>query len=330
MFQFHKIIYVFVLSFIINFIITPIISKIAVLFTIMDIPDGKLKNHENAVPYLGGLAIFISFFISLSFFKIFDFSLFYLFIGLTILQIIGLIDDIFIINPLQKLIGQSISVLFFLIGGNYFKIFPINFLNLFLSFFWYLSIINAFNLVDVMDGLTSIIAICITSFLLIFSIILNQFYLSIILASFLGVLLAFFYYNAPPAKIYLGDAGSLTIGGFLAGISMFLNYKTDFFSVFVCLTIVFGIPLIELATLILIRSYKKIPFYMGSPDHFAIYLRNKGWGKLRILSYVFFISLFLFSLSTLYCFSYIGFVFLIVLITLLIFFWFFMIFMQQK
>ena len=89
----------------------------------------------------------------------------------------------------------------------------------------------------------------------------------------------FLYFNKTPAKIYLGDAGSLLIGGLLATIPFMIPWGTYTIFGFLTPVIILGVPLVEVASLIIIRTYKKIPFYFGSPDHFAHYLFDQGWTK---------------------------------------------------
>ena len=108
----------------------------------------------------------------------------------------------------------------------------------------------------------------------------------IVLCSFLGALVAFLWYNKPPARIYLGDAGSLFIGGFLATVPFLLHWGTYNQYGYLAPIIILAIPLLECYSLILIRWYKGIPFYQGSPDHFCLYLQGGGWSKSVILTYV--------------------------------------------
>jgi UDP-GlcNAc:undecaprenyl-phosphate GlcNAc-1-phosphate transferase len=117
--------------------------------------------------------------------------------------------------------------------------------------------------------------------------------LLIILASFLGSLAAFLWYNKPPARIYLGDAGALFIGGFLAIIPFLIDWGT--YNYYGCLTpfIILAIPLLECFSLIIIRSYKRITFYQGSPDHFSSYLIAKKWDRTDLLYYVSGLSIYL-------------------------------------
>ncbi len=174
---------------------------------------------------------------------------------------------------------------------------------LFISFGWILSIINAFNLIDVMDGLATTVAICATTSFLILAYAFNLPSLVLLLCAFLGALLAFLRFNYPPASIYLGDAGSLFIGGFL-GIVPFL-FPWSSYQILGCFTpiVIFMIPLLEVGTLILIRSYRGIPFYQGSPDHFSIYLRRKGWSVRYILAFVVALSVALLPVAFLFAFG---------------------------
>ena len=137
-----------------------------------------------------------------------------------------------------------------------------------------------------MDGLATLLAICATISFAVVAIASHQLEVLLLLAPFLGALMAFFWYNKPKAQIYLGDTGSLVIGGFLSVIPFLFNWGLYGSYGFLSPLIILSIPLLEVATLIVVRTYKGIPFYNGSPDHFSIYLQQKGWGKNKILWYV--------------------------------------------
>ena len=151
-----------------------------------------------------------------------------------------------------------------------------------------------------MDGLATTTAIGATGSFIMVSIALHQYDIMTLLCAFLGALLAFLYYNRPPATIYLGDAGSLCIGGFLATVPFFLKWGTYNTYGYLTPVIILTIPIVEIVSLIVIRSYKGIPFYKGSPDHFCHYLQKNGWNKYGILLYVFCISTILAGTSSLY------------------------------
>jgi len=282
-----KLLFSFVLSFLFTLYLIPHLCALAFRFRMVDIPDGKIKKHKKVTPYLGGVAIYFGFIVAIAITFPFENKMFLFLVGSTLLLFVGLLDDLIIMKPQQKFFGQIIAAFCFLKAGFYLKqhFFFSNIWNIPISFLWTLAIINAFNLVDVMDGLATLLASFATLSFLFFALYLNHYSLAMLLAAFLGALIAFFLYNKPRAKIYLGDAGSLFIGGFLANIPFLFNWGTYSSYGYITPVVVLAIPLIEVGTLIAVRTYKKIPFYQGSPDHFSIYLQQKGWSKSKILFY---------------------------------------------
>lgn len=305
---FVKTIFAFLFSYLITFYLVPYFCTLAKRFQFIDVPDGNLKKHEHATPYMGGVAVYGGFLCGVAFTVPFDNKFFLLVVGSTLLLLLGLFDDLFCLKPYQKFFGQMFVALCLMKAGFYLKshIFH-NIWNIPLSFLWIVSVINAFNLVDVMDGLATSLAMYATMTLMIIAFYLHHGPVLILLASFLGALVAFFYYNKPPAQIYLGDAGSLFIGGFLGTVPFLFDWGTHNQLGYLSPPIIFGIPLLECISLILIRYSKKIPFYQGSPDHFSSYLIENGWGKNGILTYIFLLSIFLCIISYLFTFGVISF-----------------------
>ena len=296
-----KMAFAFVFSFLITFYLVPFFCSIAHRFEFVDIPDGRIKQHKQATPYMGGLAVYCGFLFGLAFTMPIENSIFLLLIGTMLLLFVGLIDDLFVLKPYQKFTAQAIIALCFLKAGFYLKEhFFHNIWNMPLSFLWILTVINAFNLVDVMDGLATTVAIGATTTLLVIAFYLQHFTVVILLFAFLGPLYAFLWYNKPPARIYLGDAGSLFIGGFLATVPFLFDWGTYNFYGYLTPIIILAIPLLECGSLILIRWYKGIPVYHGSPDHFCLYLQSNGWSKSQILGYILFLSLYLGLASVLF------------------------------
>jgi len=286
-----KILFSFAFSFLTTLSLIPHFCILAQRLRFMDAPDGKIKKQSSAVPYLGGVAVYIGFLCGLVFTVPFENRISLLIIGSTLLLLVGLLDDLFQMKPYQKFFGQTIVAFCFLKSGFYLKSHVFyDAWKMPFSILWILTVINAFNLVDVMDGLATSLAIYATTTLLIIAYFLNHWVVMIVLASFLGPLCAFFAYNRPPARIYLGDAGSLFIGGFLGTIPFLFDWGTYNWYGYLTPVIILGIPLLECASLIAIRAYKGIPFYLGSPDHFCCYLMDNGWSKSSILWYLFFLS----------------------------------------
>lgn len=273
--------------------IFPQLIKVAFKLHILDNPDDKLKRHKEPTPYLGGLGIYLGFITALALVCPIYTNILFFILGTTLLLFIGLVDDLVAMQPSQKFIGQCIAALCFLKGGFYLKA---TFLAaqphllahaawLTISYGWILSVINAFNLVDVMDGLATTLALFAAINFMVIAYVLQSLDVVLLLASFIGALIAFLAYNKPPARMYLGDAGSLFIGGFLATIPFMLPWGTYTVYGYIVPVIILLIPLLEVGTLIVVRLYKRIPFYQGSPDHFSIYLQKGGWSKITILRY---------------------------------------------
>ena len=290
-----KVFFGFLLSFLITYYLVPFIIKITNKFLVLDIPDGIVKQHKVSTPYLGGIAIYVGFIAALGFVFPFENRMFLFFIGITLLLFIGLIDDLITLKPHQKFFGQMVAVFCFMKSGFLLKtgFFLHNLILIPLSMLWILSVINAFNLIDVMDGLASTVAFFATGTFMVIALLWQECYTAILLSTFLGSLSGFFMYNRPPAKIYLGDTGSLFIGGVLATIPFVFNWGLYTPYGFITPIVILAIPLLEVASLIIIRTSKGIPFYKPSPDHFSLYLLRAGWSKQVILAYVAFLSFFL-------------------------------------
>ncbi len=311
-----------IISFLVTFFLIPIVSSLAQKFRFVDVPDGKIKIHKEVVPYLGGVAVYCGFLCGLAFSFPFGQQIILLLIGITLLLVLGLFDDLLVLTPSQKFIGQCIATLCFIKGGLYLKehIFY-NMWNIVISSLWILSIINGFNLVDVMDGLSTTIAIFASINFMAIAYLLGQYDLLLILGSFLGSLIAFLWYNKPNASIYMGDAGSLFMGGFLGVVPFLFKWGTYNAYGYMTPPVVLAIPILEVICLIIIRKIKKIPFYQGSPDHFSSYLQAAKWSKNAILVFVAFISLLLGSVAVAFVMNKISVLCLIQLGALFAVFW---------
>jgi UDP-GlcNAc:undecaprenyl-phosphate GlcNAc-1-phosphate transferase len=244
----------------------------------MDNPDGAIKRHKAPTPYLGGIAIFVGFLTSSAFVLPFESaSLFLLIIALSLIVFLGFLDDILTLSPAQKFMGQTVVALCLLKAGFYLKIHAFyNPVFLGVSLLWFLVVMNAFNLVDVMDGLATTLALVSSFFFLLTALSNGSHEAVLLLGAFIGALAAFFRFNYPPAKIYMGDTGSLFLGTFLGVIPFLCSWGTHSLYGYCAPLFFLAIPLLEVAWLIAIRTYKGIPFYRGSADHYALILKREG------------------------------------------------------
>ncbi|KPJ58988.1 MAG: hypothetical protein AMJ42_02350 [Deltaproteobacteria bacterium DG_8] len=267
--------FTFTLAFLLSLYLTPLVKKAALQFGIIDKPDGKLKQHRAPVAYLGGLAVYLSFLISLALTFSFDREVLGILLAGTIVVVLGLIDDFGVLSPVVKLLGQCIAILVLIRSGIYIKLeFLPWYVSFPLSFLWLIGITNAFNIIDVMDGLSSGVGLICSLILFVVGIWNESIIIAIMAISLGGSLLGFLYYNFEPAKIYLGDTGSMFIGMMMGALAMIGHYTSS--SNLACLApvIMLGIPIFDTLFVIYIRWSRGMPIIAGSPDHFALRLRK--------------------------------------------------------
>ena len=265
----------FALAFSLSLYLTPMVRKAALQFGIIDKPDGKLKQHSAPVAYLGGLAIYLSFLISLALTFSFDKEVLGLLLGGTIIVVLGLIDDFGVLSPVVKLCGQCIAIFTLMRSGIYIKLAFLPWYVTFpLSFFWLIGIINAFNIIDVMDGLSSGVAFTCSLTLFVVGVLNSSMVIAIMAIALGGSLLGFLRYNFEPAKIYLGDTGSMFIGMMMGSLAMIGTYTSN--NIIACLApvIILGVPIFDTLFVMYIRWLRGMSIIAGSPDHFALRLRK--------------------------------------------------------
>jgi len=210
----------FLISFTLAALATPIISKFAYSNKIVDQP-GLHKTHFKPKPLLGGLAIFIGFSVTMLYFLDVDDKLLSLSAATVVLILTGLLDDIYNLKPLHKLTGQTISALIVVLWNrglfvfmlDYFERFYIpNVIVLIMITGWIVLMINAFNLIDGLDGLAAGAASIIFLAMAVLSWLTggNPNILGVQLIG-LGACLGFLIFNFNPAKIFMGDTGNAPV-----------------------------------------------------------------------------------------------------------------------
>jgi len=190
---------------------------------------------------------------------------------------LGVIDDLRPLGPGLKLIGQAVAVLVLMRAGLYIKIAVLpHGIALVLTFFWLMSTINSFNIIDIMDGLSSSVAFIASAVLFIVALINRQTMMAILAVSLGGALIGFLRYNLRPARIYLGDAGSMLLGLTLGALAMMGRYSDSNPVGYLAPLLILGVPLFDTAYVMFLRWRKGMPVIQGSPDHFALRLRRAG------------------------------------------------------
>jgi UDP-GlcNAc:undecaprenyl-phosphate GlcNAc-1-phosphate transferase len=261
---------------------TPLMRHAALQFGILDRPHGPLKSQREPVPYLGGLAVFSAYLVTLSIMFEFSHAVLGILLAGTLMLLVGLIDDLGVLSPWAKLASQFIAVIALIKAGVFIKlVFVPPLAALALSALWFLAVTNAFNIIDIMDGLASGVAAIAAVFFALVAIAHGEAMVAVMAAALAGSLVGFLRYNSAPARIYLGDSGSLFIGLTLAALATNGGYTRSNLVGVLTPVIFLGVPLFDLAFVSILRLEQGLSPLRGSPDHFALRLRRAGYGVRR-------------------------------------------------
>ncbi len=312
----------FLASFIFSLILTPIIGRVAVKLNILDRPEtSERKIHTKAIPLLGGVAIFFSFFIVLLTAKYFSLlpglaplnkHLIGIIIAASFLMLGGFLDDKYHLSPIQQFVWPVLACLAIIVSGIgitfmnnpfgsgylYFDTIKIEILRFngvpyyfmplsdTLTFFWLLLLMYSTKLLDGLDGLVtgvtvigalSIVALC----------LFTQFYQPDIATTALilaGAFLGFLVFNFHPAKIFLGEGGSLLAGFFLGVLAIISGSK------FATTFLILGLAVLDLISVIFQRFFEK-RHSLFSPDKKHLHFRLLEAGFSHRLAVIFYWSI---------------------------------------
>ncbi len=279
----------FLIALALGLYLTPLIRSGAIKYGVVDRPDGKLKQHREPVPYLGGIAIYLSFLVALAFTYEFTKEVLGLMLGASIVVMLGLFDDLKVLSPTQKLAGQLVAASVLIKSGIMVQLsFLPTWFALALTLFWLVGVTNAINLIDVSDGLAAGVASIAGIFLYIISLWNKDTTIAMLTLALVGATLGFLAYNRPPARIYLGDTGSMFLGFMLAALAMKGQYTFEHRASAFAPVVVLGVPIFDTLFVMGVRAFLGIPLMHGSPDHFAVRMRNRGMraGVIAFVAYL--------------------------------------------
>jgi UDP-GlcNAc:undecaprenyl-phosphate GlcNAc-1-phosphate transferase len=272
---------VFVASLLLSFVLTPLMLRVAVRRGALDHP-GDHKGHESAVPYLGGLAMVTALSLAVVVATVvrppdLGGNELAAVLGIAVvLSVIGLVDDLRGLGPIVRVlveVGAGVGVWALGAGVEFVGNEPVDAL---LTVVWVVGITNAFNLLDNMDGLSAgVAAIGAGSFFTIAA-INGQFLVAGLSAALAGCAIGFLRHNFHPARIYMGDAGSLYLGFLLAYVGIKLRFDAPDDITFLVPILVLGIPILDTALVTISRlRHGRSPF-QGGRDHVSHRLVKLG------------------------------------------------------
>ncbi len=258
--------------------LTPRVQDAAHRFGVLDRPSGTLKTHETPVAYLGGIAVYVTFLVALSLVFEIRGALLGLLFGSTIVVMLGLFDDLKAISPRLKLAGQLLAAWVTLRSGITIELIAIPYwLALPLSVLWIIGISNAFNILDVSDGLATGTAAVAAAGFAIVAWLAGDALITAACLALAGACIGFLRYNRAPASIYLGDTGSLFIGFILATLALIGSYSSRNVFAASAPVLILLVPILDTALCSVARLAKGMSPMNGSDDHLALRLKAAGW-----------------------------------------------------
>jgi UDP-GlcNAc:undecaprenyl-phosphate GlcNAc-1-phosphate transferase len=313
---------VFLTAFSVVLYCTPALIKVAVLKRLIDVPTEERKVHKRAVPTIGGIIIYAA--------TLFSFSLWYniddlheydqiyesvkefkiLVATSLVLFFVGVKDDIIGTSPVKKLFANILVGLILVLMGDIritglHGVFGVNEIphwgSVFLSLFTYIVVVNAMNLIDGIDGLAAGIGFISSSAFGVWFIFANEYTLASLSFSLSGALLGFLIFNFSPAKIFMGDSGSLIIGMFICVLSIkLIEYpltRLDAFWVRISNPIIvvaaLAYPLTDTLRIFIIRAAKGQSPFAADRNHLHHRLLDCGYSHVKTV-----IIIYLFSFVT--------------------------------
>ena len=261
------------------------------------VKPNKRTSHEGAIPNIGGINIFVSFFITVFLFSFGIFSqLQFIILGVFIILIVGFVDDLIDLNVSWKLIGELASAFFLIVLSDirltnlhgFLGIYEIaDWQSYLLSFFVFIVIINALNLIDGIDGLASGLGILYSLFFAVFFMLTGNVNLAISAFAMVGSLGVFFIYNVfgGKSKIFMGDSGSLLLGYMITlyvfefcEMNVYQRVPLDYYmatapAVAIC---VLSVPLFDTLRVMLTRIKKGVSPFHPDKNHIHHLLLKTG------------------------------------------------------
>ncbi|HMM48169.1 MAG TPA: MraY family glycosyltransferase [Miltoncostaeaceae bacterium] len=267
---------------------TPLAGRLARLVGAVDLPSGR-RIHHTPTPRMGGLAIVLGFLVPVLYFLPADRGTRALVCGAVLICCVGAIDDIYSLNPALKLAGQiacasvpvaagvtidhiTLPVLGPLdLGAGEFPV----------SIIWFVAIVNMINFIDGMDGLAAgVSGIGATTFAILAA-SLGRADSAIMAAALAGACIGFLIHNFYPARIFMGDSGSLFLGFVMAGVAINGVMKSAAALAVLAPLIILAIPILDTSFVILKRLKNGMPVYSPDRSHFHHRFFNIGWSQRR-------------------------------------------------
>jgi UDP-GlcNAc:undecaprenyl-phosphate/decaprenyl-phosphate GlcNAc-1-phosphate transferase len=285
------------------FLVTPLVRDFARARGWMDRPDGGRKLHLTPVPRLGGVAVLFAFAVAclvlaaLERFggwatSISSGAYIRLLVAGAVVTAVGVVDDIYDVRPLVKIVVQSLAALYLYINGYQITAISnpltgnsldLGVLSAPLTVIWFVGMSNAFNLIDGLDGLAAGVGLFSTSTLFIACVLNERWETAIIAAALGGALLGFLRYNFNPASVFLGDSGALFVGFALAAVALRGSMKSSAVIAVAAPLMALAVPILDATIAVFRRLVRGDDVFRADGDHIHHRLLRMGLTPRRVV-----------------------------------------------
>jgi UDP-GlcNAc:undecaprenyl-phosphate GlcNAc-1-phosphate transferase len=257
-------------------LLTPLVARLARKHELLDHPGGH-SVHGRATPYLGGLAVggglmFVGIAVAGA-----NRQLLTIVGAALALGLVGLRDDVRTVSPWWRLGFEAAAGVALWTVGVQAGLFDLAVIGLPLTVLWVVAVVNAFNMIDNMDGVASAIAACSAFGIAAIAGLNGDFLVASLALAVSGAGLGFLSENFPPASIFLGDAGSMFLGFLIAALTLMLDLPVgDVVPRVLSLVLLVAVPLFDLTLVVIARTMGRRPLMAGGTDHTSHRLRQGG------------------------------------------------------
>lgn len=260
---------------------TPIFRRVALRLGVVDVPNER-KIHADPVPYLGGMSIIVAFSAAVvtgalvrgitgSYTQVAA-----IIGGALLLAAMGLWDDLSVVPGWIKVPAEVALALVLYAAGTRAQLFQVVPLDVLLTVGWVVGVTNAVNYMDNMDGLSAGISAIAAAYFAVLAALSGQFLVASLSAALAGCALGFLWYNRPPARIFMGDAGSLFLGFLLAALGLELEFGNLARVTFFVPIAVMAVPVLDALLVSVSRVMRGISPIEPGKDHISHRLVNIG------------------------------------------------------
>ncbi len=282
-------------------VFVPLAMKLAYKIGAVDKPNAR-KVHTKIMPRMGGLGIYLAYIIVVLATQKMNMQLAGLLLGSTILVVLGIFDDMKDLNAKFKLLIQILAAVIVMAFGVRIEFMTnvfgggaiyLDILSLPITLLWIVGITNAINLIDGLDGLAGGIATIAALSMAVVGWIYGQYLMASMAIILAGATMGFLRYNFHPAKVFMGDTGSLFLGFNLSVLAIMGVAKSVTFISLAAPVLVLGVPIFDTFFAILRRKMNHKPIFAADKDHLHHRLLGMGFSHRKTVLIIYAISFFL-------------------------------------